>query len=535
MSKSLSKNIRAAFFGGRYPVIRTVMTVLSAAALFLPFAKAVVRLPYYEQSLTLGAGIVGSLQKSGLWSIAGDVLNAGAAQTEIRLLAAVAVLYACTALCVFIGVVFWIIGAADNRLSVKLQTVSSIAALGCCALGAGLLFIAAGLAKKTAFLTVSPCPGLFVLIVLLVLLTGCLVFIKKDTARLQAESASKTGKKALAVALCAAVLIAGGVICGVVFSGRSQPAEAPVPPAGTDEVYVDMLPGTAQDAYALIQEKINQVRYEKRQQIDGTRSLSVDGIQGTFTDAQRNVLGFLFPRMLAQISGAFPRVLIDYGEETAVVLPDLAEAGVPKDFTAELTADGMYAITLVYDAKGAASLYTTAPDEVLADAKTQFEKIVEVRSVASAASAAEVYAVINEINGVLSELEIRTTYNVSMDCLFSGDFGSLGEKTAAFQLTDALTYSVKRQGVYIAANVLTMSPGETLSLPVTFNLPASFTPEDYRVTYSTFNPDVVSVDENGVVTAKAETETPVTVTVLLELTNTTGVFYDNCEIIVKAP
>ena len=148
------------------------------------------------------------------------------------------------------------------------------------------------------------------------------------------------------------------------------------------------------------------------------------------------------------------------------------------------------------------------------------------------AKKAELFTRINEVNGVLSELEVRVTYNVSLNCTFTGELSVLGEQTVAFVLTDTASCAVTREGVYIPANEYHMKPGESLSLNATLNVPEGFTPYDYKITYTSSNPNLLTVDENGRVRALAASDKPVSVTVLMEFTNSVGVFYDYCEIYI---
>ena len=134
---------------------------------------------------------------------------------------------------------------------------------------------------------------------------------------------------------------------------------------------------------------------------------------------------------------------------------------------------------------------------------------------------------------MLSLIGIRVRYNVSLNCTFIGEMCELGTQTVAFELTDTASYTVSREGIYIPGNEFYLAPGEALDLNASLNVPASFTPEDYCITYTSSNENLLTVDESGRVQALAAGEKPVTVTVLLEFTNTTGVFYDYCEIYIS--
>ena len=364
-----------------------------------------------------------------------------------------------------------------------------------------------------------------------------LLMVLCDGVYLKQENRNASVKPKLAVillaVLCAAV-VAGGIVCALRIAPQTEKAPADVPEAQTlDAVYVDKLPESSEEAYALVALKIRNVLFEKKERVEGTRSITVNEISGTLNEAQRNVLMWLSEDMAAGISEGFSASFVDYGEETEGALPDITAFSAPLDYTAETANGNAFQMTMRYGAGAAASLKSEETDRILTAAKDKFAGLVTVNSVAMSAKDVEVFAEINETNGVLSELTLRVKYSVSLNCTFTGELNSLGEQTLAFALTDNERYRVSREGIYFSENVYRMAAGEAMELNAALNLPKNFTEADYRITYVSSNEALLTVDENGVIHALSANETPVTVTALLEFTNVTGVFYDYCEIYIS--
>ena len=341
------------------------------------------------------------------------------------------------------------------------------------------------------------------------------------------------GKKKIGIILCAVLLIA---VCAAVITvtvKRHSGGDATIP-AQKLTVFVDKFPETAQETLNLLNQKISVVQHENKEKVSRTYALALSDPDQKLQTPQRTALTYLSGTVLPQLSAGFLPKEINYGENTAWALPDLSALPLPEEYTAECTEDGVFQLTLRY---GAAAKNITSEESAgnMNAVIAGFSDIMEVKSSAFSAKDAVIYAEINGTSGILRRLDIRVGYQFSLDGTFTGKHSNYGDQTVAFRLTEETDYRISRAGVYFGANVYYIPQKGTHSLDVSVNVPEGFTAEDYKITYTSSDERVLTVDENGVITPRALSEKSVTVTAMLEYTKETGVFFDVCDVYVTVP
>ncbi len=519
---------------GKYAAIRLILIILSFGAFFLPIVTLHASLPYFDRTVTIGALGIKPLLDSGLIAHAFDILHAGILETQKTLVFFIACIsFACffsswTMLIIWSFVLSEPKTAARRLLSIS--RISSISALLLIVLSVILQSITRGASVFTASFGAG---GFLYATSVIVMLFCDTVYVKNSTAENVPARTKLTSILVISLSLIF-VLGIGGIILGCAVH-KNENESVIGTPVQTDEntVYVDKFPETATEAYGLVSQKINNVLFEKKERVEGVRALSVGKIMGSLTEQQKNVLDYISGEVTERISGSFTRSLVEYGEDTAGSLPDITAFGETANYTAEIADGGAFDIVMHYGKDVAKTLGNEETDAVLAAAKQAYAGLVTINNAAVSAKDTELHTRINEVNGVLALIEVRVRYNVSLNCTFIGEMSELGTQTVAFELTDTASYTVSREGIYIPGNEFYLAPGEELDLNASLNVPESFTPDDYRITYNSSNEALLTVDESGRVHALAASEKPVTVTVLLEFTNTTGVFYDYCEIYIS--
>lgn len=137
-------------------------------------------------------------------------------------------------------------------------------------------------------------------------------------------------------------------------------------------------------------------------------------------------------------------------------------------------------------------------------------------------------AKVNRLTDEIEWLELEKVYSVSADVTFKGELEVFGSKSISFdyKVTEKNVYSYA--GIRFSENSVTVAPGSEVMLSVNAVIEND---SEYKVTFTSSDNSVVTVDEMGYVKGIAASCVPVTVTVTLEYLGEK--FTDECTVTVN--
>ncbi len=139
-----------------------------------------------------------------------------------------------------------------------------------------------------------------------------------------------------------------------------------------------------------------------------------------------------------------------------------------------------------------------------------------------------VKAKVNRITDEMEWLQLEKVYTVSADVTFKGELEAFGKKhiTFEYKVTEKAEYSYA--GIRFAENSATVAPGSEIMLSVNAVIEND---SEYKVTFTSSDSSIATVDEMGYVKGMKASCIPVTVTVTLEYLGEK--FTDECTVTVN--
>ena len=344
------------------------------------------------------------------------------------------------------------------------------------------------------------------------------------------ENKKSARTKIIAAVIVIALLAAAAAVAGHVLK---KPADEPIPEVDElQPVFADLFPDTLDEASRLLNQKLILIKGDARYHVDAqNESWACDGIAGETTEAKQKLITDTF----ANTAKAHSSALSAEDPAAAALFGALLEAGLPEaqSYTAEKTDSGIFKFTFTFGAQALSSLETAQDKFKDLFAEGYGMLLTELKKDVIPAGL-QINAEINGYNGLLTNLSIIRKYRA--DAVV--DMADASSENSAVQvgcfLTQNVTYSIRRDGVFVDNKILQIKPGKHKDLKYTVNLPQGKTEADYTVTYRTSDPGVLTVDENG--RMEGVTASPVSALVYVTLTFTDGtVYFDMCEVYVTVP
>lgn len=250
-------------------------------------------------------------------------------------------------------------------------------------------------------------------------------------------------------------------------------------------------------------------------------------IESPLADADREILSFLRDQAGGQIAGLYPTV-------SAVRMPEVEEnpkLPLENAFVTEYTAeqgqknddgtirdDDRYFFSFTIDP---ASVDTASMDKsaIYGAVLEKFGSAVSVNAVRFECVGARIAANADRVYNQLRYVGITRTYRVTADVTFGDDYKALtpdGKATITipYETTEHLDFNWYGARFVERAIVVTSDDMQALPASVVVNKDAS--QEDYELTFTESNPDIMEIDEDGVMTISGESDAPVTVKMTLK-------------------
>lgn len=134
----------------------------------------------------------------------------------------------------------------------------------------------------------------------------------------------------------------------------------------------------------------------------------------------------------------------------------------------------------------------------------------------------------DELTDRLSNVTYIRSYSVTAVVDFTGEWSELGRQNVSFVFEVHSSYNYSWAGITLSPGTLTLEKGDTAEISA-----YKSADDEVDVTWSSSNPDIVSVDGEGYIKAHAVSETPVIITGSFTYL---GIEYtDTCEVYVTVP
>ncbi len=260
---------------------------------------------------------------------------------------------------------------------------------------------------------------------------------------------------------------------------------------------------------------------------------------GNESETDKNLLTYAKNKMLSSVDGYYPQ---DLNGVFGTVYEGMPLVDLPADFikdsrfsvgeadadgnpvydsnTGELIDSDYYFIKLSLDCSKAAENETVRQmfslDES-GDVADRFKKDLSTVCVVDDAqvnlSELNINAKVNRLNDEIEYIDFEKIYDVVSDAAFKNELEFFGKKQISFQYRVNERFEYSYAGISFLQASVAVEPGDETVLSVNAVIEDD---SEYKVTFSSSDSTVATVDEMGYVKGIKETDSPVTITVTLE-------------------
>ena len=205
---------------------------------------------------------------------------------------------------------------------------------------------------------------------------------------------------------------------------------------------------------------------------------------------------------------------------------DISECVIEQGITADdgtVSEDGYYYFTASvgkndYPAsKSISETFETAKSEdIISEIKDELSSSVKIVDSYIHIDSCSVSGRADRVYDELDYIEFARTYEITAYVEFVGDYSALGEAQITFNYTVKFKYDFTWYGARFTQEADYMNPGNSQTLPVSVIVADSATSDDYKLTFTSSDENIATVDSDGIITAENSSDTPVVITVTLE-------------------
>lgn len=116
----------------------------------------------------------------------------------------------------------------------------------------------------------------------------------------------------------------------------------------------------------------------------------------------------------------------------------------------------------------------------------------------------------------LDYIVLTHTYTVSVEVEFTGEYASMKKVYFIFDYVVETRYDFVWYGARFTKDAVYMNPGDSQALPASVVVADDASKDDFKLTFTSSDEKVLTVDEDGIIDAKQASDEPVTVTVTLK-------------------
>lgn len=323
------------------------------------------------------------------------------------------------------------------------------------------------------------------------------------------------------LALCPLLIIAlcSGTI--ILYAGNLV-EEGVYTPSEEELVYLSVAPESNEDRLQAANALLSAAQQSGETQITAETAVDLHDLTSDLSEAQQNLLVFAAGSIESGMAAMAENKGLAYGEAADLFAPLVADA---VEQTQESNA-------FYYNAE-TENAFEQQDNKLFAQAEETFASVLTVDSKQIDLTESKTELVLDPVADRLQNVSFTRTYHMEYTVTFTGELADLGTKTLSFDCTLTSRYNITWAGIAIRQNRISLDKSGYQALDLTVNK-AEDAPEDsYKLTFTSSDENVATVDEKGLVEAVALSDKPVTVTATLEYLGKT--YTDSCEVLVIVP
>lgn len=326
--------------------------------------------------------------------------------------------------------------------------------------------------------------------------------------------------KVALLALCPLVII---VLCSVVivlYAG-SLVEEGTYNPQPEPPVYLSQVPESDEDRIAAVNTLLQAAQTGNETQITVETTVDLHDLTSNLTEAQKNLFVFASGSVEGGMAGFANRKGLSYGESADLFAPIASD-------NIELTQEELFTYTADIE-----NPFAEEDGQVFTQTQDAFVNVLTVIDKKITPATSNVQLLLDPVTDRLREVTYSRTYNMDYTVEFVGELADLGTQNLQFGCTLTDKYTITWAGISIEQNLISLAKNGYQALSTTIHKAEDATPEDYKLTYTSSDESVATVDEKGFVEAVAVSDTLVTITATMEYLGKT--YTDSCEVLVIVP
>lgn len=323
------------------------------------------------------------------------------------------------------------------------------------------------------------------------------------------------------LALCPLLIIAlcSGTI--ILYAGNLV-EEGVYTPSEEELVYLSVAPESNEDRLQAANALLTAAQKSGETQITAETAVDLHDLTSDLSEAQQNLLVFAAGSIESGMAAMAENKGLAYGETADLFAPLVADA-------VELTQESN---AFYYNAE-TGNTFEQQDNKLFAQTEETFASVLTVDSKQIDLTESKTELVLDPVADRLQNVTFTRTYHMEYTVTFTGELADLGTKALSFDCTLTSRYNITWAGIAIRQNRISLDKSGYQALDLTVNK-AEDAPEDsYKLTFTSSDENVATVDEKGLVEAVALSDKPVTVTATLEYLGKT--YTDSCEVLVIVP
>lgn len=251
----------------------------------------------------------------------------------------------------------------------------------------------------------------------------------------------------------------------------------------------------------------------------------------TFDDDEMNVISFMKGSVQSGIVENYDKFSVNYGEKNPLPDFDTVINQTKAGFGEYVENGDKYNFSLsLKTSSDLAKAYMSVDETAINKAIDEISDQVDVKNYDLKLVDTTLNYTTNSTGDKLLSVTLTNKYELDIELQFVGGVQNIGSGEMTPDYTTNTKYDLFHAGIYFKDNTKTIAHKGYDTLKITANIKDDATQDDYVLTFTSSDPESISVDENGQIEALKAIEKPVTITATLEYMNKT--YTDICLVYV---
>lgn len=322
------------------------------------------------------------------------------------------------------------------------------------------------------------------------------------------------------LALCPLLIIA---LCSgtIILYAGTLVEEGTYKPADEADAYFSEVPESTENPLTVINALLADVQTCGEAQLTGSTCVDLHNLTSDLNEAQTNLLVFASGSIESGMQAFAENKALTYGE-TADLFPAVSSEIVSLNRNDENK-------TFTYTA-AIENPFAAEDERLLARAEEEFASALTVDNKKITLTESKIDLTMDPVADRLQNVTYTRTCHMDYTVTFIGDLAALGTKTLSFDCTLTSSYDITWAGIAIGQDRISLNKNGYQALNLTVNKAADAPADSYKLTFTSSDESIATVDEKGMVEAVALSDKLVTVTATLEYLGKT--YTDTCEVLV---